>query len=453
MSRRRIEVAALAAVLAASGAVPVLQQLATAATKGAPCVAWTDPEGDATTGQASPALSPVLGDKNLDIVATTFSTTADSVAVAIKSVALNASPSDAGDLFYVGFTAGGKNLRLYAARGGTPLSGDSAGVYNGAYLPGKAVAVYDDKASTLTITAKLSDVAAAAGVSLQGAAVTALTSVARDDFAGQGGLVYDDAPTMASPVLGIACGSSSGTKPTSTPSPKPTASKPTTSGGAPPAVADPTKDFPKAGCTTLTDPKGDSSAKVVTVAPGSPNDPDTDLTSLTLRTTTTDLVAYIGVDKLAAGPSTTDGHRFTLSFTFNGHVFAAAASASARGSSALRDGLANSGAVGHVTQLSFDAPPLTGVNMSSPSDRGFRTSGLKATFDLANSRVVLALPIADIEKYGAAKFTGKLTAVEVLAAIDTNTVSNRADTTAKDDVSPTTDTWTVNDNVCFPKKK
>ena len=255
------------------------------------------------------------------------------------------------------------------------------------------------------------------------------------------------------PVLGTPCGRgwrAPAPKPTTTPSPKPSPGGTT---GGPQASADPTKDFPKAGCTTLPDAKGDSSFSAVSGAPGAPNDPDTDITGLTLRTITTDLVAYIGVDKLAAGPSTTDGHRFTLDFTFNGHVFAAAASSSTRGSSAIRDVAANSGAVGHVTQLSVDAPPLTGVNTSSPSDRGFRTSGLKATFDLANSRVVLVLPLADVEKYAGAKLAGKLTAVDAKSAVDTNTVSTQADSTNPGNATTGEATWTVNDNACFPVAK
>ena len=219
---------------------------------------------------------------------------------------------------------------------------------------------------------------------------------------------------------------------------------------APQASADPTKDFPKAGCTTYTDPTGDAHP----LNANAPVDPDLDITSLTLRTTTTDLVAYATVDKLAAGTATFDAQRYTLDFTFNDHVFSAAGSSSARGSSALRDAAANSGQAGHVTQLGVDVPSLVPTPGAVPSaDKGFKTSGLKVTYDLANSRVVFALPIADIEKYGMAKFSGKLTAVDVKSATDTNVVSSQADSTAKDNATTSTDTWTVNDNACFPKKK
>lgn len=215
---------------------------------------------------------------------------------------------------------------------------------------------------------------------------------------------------------------------------------------APQASADPTKDFPKAGCATFTDPKGDAHP----LNDMAPVDPDLDILSATLRTTTTDLVAYAAVDKLAAGTATFDAQRYTLDFTFNGHVFSAASSSSGRGSTAIRDAAANTGFAGHVTQLGVDVPSLTAAPPAV--DRGFKASGLKVTYDLAKSRVVFVLPIADIEKYGMAKFTGTLTAVDVKSATDTNVVSSQADSTAEANASTSKDTWTINENACFPNK-
>ena len=442
MSRRRVEGAALAAVLAVGGVVPIAQWTASAATKGPACPTWTDPEGDASTGQL-PNVTGQTGDKNLDIVTSTFSTTTDTITAVVKMSAVNATRSDAGDYLFVDFTAGGKDLELYSNR---DLDGDVAGLYNytakkGA--SGKAVATYDDKASTVTITAKLDDLAELAGVSLAKAAVTNLSTLTGDSFLGQSGAPYDDSPTTLAATLGIACGGSAvAPKPTATAAPT---TKPTTGGNAPQVSADPSKDFPKAGCTTFTDPKGDASYN------GTPNDPDLDITSITMRTTTTALVTYIGVDKLATGPSITDTHRYSVDFTFNGHVFTASASTSAHGSHAVRDAAANSGLVGHVVQLGVDVPSTTAV--PPPTERGLKASGLTATFDLANSRVVLVLPIADIEKYGAAKFTGKLTAINAKSSMDSNILSLPTDTQAKGNASTGTDMWTVNDNACFPKKK
>ncbi len=214
--------------------------------------------------------------------------------------------------------------------------------------------------------------------------------------------------------------------------------------------SDPTKDLPRPGCSTLADPKGDTTP----LMPASglpawpvPNDPDLDLTSLTLRTTATDLVAYLGVDKLAKGPASVDGHRFTLDFTFNKHVFSAAASAYSNGSGGLRDGLANSGQVGHVVQLGVDVPSLTAI--PPVADKGFKTSGLKATWDLPNNRLVLQLPIADIVKYGGAPFTGELTAINAKTATDVYAISTQADNTNPANGSASTAKWTIGNNACF----
>jgi hypothetical protein len=213
---------------------------------------------------------------------------------------------------------------------------------------------------------------------------------------------------------------------------------------------DPAKDLPRPGCVTLSDPKTDTTP----LMPASnlpawpvPNDPDLDLTSLTMRTTATELVAYLGVDKLDTGPMTTDGHRFTLDFTFNKHVFSAAASSYSNGSGALRDGLAETGQAGHVVQLGVDVPSLTAVPPAT--DKGFKESGLKATWDLPNNRVVLQLPIADIVKYGGAPFTGDLTALDAKTATDSYAISTQADNTNPGNASAGTAKWRIGDNACF----
>lgn len=453
MSRRRVEGAALAAVLAVGGVVPVAQWSASAATRTKPkppppCLSWTDPADDASTAQ-EPAPANLTGDKNLDIVSTTFATGADAFSTVVKVSGLTEGASDAGDRTSVTFAVGGKTLEIYALRDGTGLGGDEVGLHNvtdGVYAAGKATAVYDVKGSTITISATLADLATIATVPVKGAKVTALVTKTRDDVANVGGFVYDTSATDSSTALGAPCGSSAA-KPLPTPTAKPSATPKPTPGSptAPQVSPDPTKDFPTPGCSTYTDPKGDAHP----LNASAPADPDLDITSLTLRTTTTDLVAYASVDKLAAGTATFDAQRYTFDFTFNGHVFSAAGSSSANGSSALRDVVAATGQAGHVVQLGVDVPALTSVS----TDKGFKASGLKVTYDLANSRVVFALPIADIEKYGMAKLAGKLTAVDVRSATDTNVVSSQADSTAKDNATTSTDTWTVNDNACFPKKK
>ncbi|MBV9098942.1 MAG: Ig-like domain repeat protein, partial [Frankiaceae bacterium] len=187
---------------------------------------------------------------------------------------------------------------------------------------------------------------------------------------------------------------------------------------------------------TVDDPKSDGK-----VAGTAPNDPDLDITSLTLRTTPTDFLAYVRVDKLAAGPSTTDGHRYAVDFTFNKHVFTMSATTSAHGTNAIRDAAATSGLVGKSIQLGVDVPATTTVQ----TNRGLVASGLKASFDTTKSIVVFSLPISDIVKNGGAPFDGKLTAVDAKSQVESNVLSFAADTAP--DANGTT--WTVGDNKCF----
>jgi hypothetical protein len=210
--------------------------------------------------------------------------------------------------------------------------------------------------------------------------------------------------------------------------------------------ADPAKDVPAVGCQTFSDAAGDAHVDNVAQAP---SDPDLDITSLTLRTTSSALVAYIKVADLANGPTTTDGHRYTLDFTFGGHVFSASGSAYKNGTGAIRDALASTGEAGHTTQLGVDVPSLTALPPST--DKGFKVSGLKVTFDTANNWVVMVLPTADITKYAGSAFTGRITAVDAKATVDNYAVSTQADSTNTDN-SPTPDAksaWDIGDNRCF----
>jgi hypothetical protein len=219
-----------------------------------------------------------------------------------------------------------------------------------------------------------------------------------------------------------------------------------TTTGAGTAAADPATEFPAAGCSTFADPKDD--AKLNNVAQG-PNDPDLDIEALTLRTTATSLLAYIKVADLAKGPMTTDGHRYSLNFTFNGHVFSASGSSFKNGTGAIRDGLAQTGQAGKTVQLGVDVPSLTAV--PPKTEKGFKDSGLKVTFDQTANYVVIDLPIADITKYGGAPFGGTITAVDARATIDNYAVSTSVDTTnpANSGTAPATAKWLVGDNKCF----
>lgn len=224
--------------------------------------------------------------------------------------------------------------------------------------------------------------------------------------------------------------------------------------GAAPATAagDPVKELPVAGCLTLPDGPADAQPAVLLAQARLPNDPDLDITGLTLRTTATSLVGYIKVTDLAAGPSSTDGHRFSINFTFNGHVFSLSGSAFKNGTGAIRDGLATTGQAGKTTQLGVDVPSLTAVPPAL--DKGFVASGLKVTFDQANNYVVMELPLADLAKYGDKPFNGVITNLDARSAIDLYAISSIADTTTEGNTqtAPATAKWTVGDNKCFPTR-
>ncbi len=215
---------------------------------------------------------------------------------------------------------------------------------------------------------------------------------------------------------------------------------------SPAFAADPAKELPATGCATLTDAAGDAHVNNTSQIP---NDSDLDIVALTLRTTSTALVAYVKVTDLQAGPSTTDGHRFTVDFTFGSHVFSASGSAYKNGTGAIRDGLAQTGQAGHTTQLGVDVPSLTAI--PPVVDKGFKTSGLAVTFDKDTNYVVMSLPIADIVKYGGRAFTGKLTNIDARSTIDNYAVGTIADTTNEKNSQTTNPkaAWNVGDNRCF----
>jgi hypothetical protein len=203
--------------------------------------------------------------------------------------------------------------------------------------------------------------------------------------------------------------------------------------------------YPKAGCYTVADPKGDAKFEAA------PNDPDLDILGFALESTKTDLLAFVKIDKLAAGPQTTDGARYSFDFTFNNHVFAASGSSYSHGTGAVRDGLASTGQAGHTTQLGMDVPPIGPQAVTL--NKGFVKSGLKVTFDTTKSWVIIDVPIKDIVKYGGAKFTGALSAVDVKTGTDEYAVSSIWDTSAVANAATSTDSWTVGANTCFPTKK
>ena len=208
-------------------------------------------------------------------------------------------------------------------------------------------------------------------------------------------------------------------------------------------------DYPAAGCFTYTDPADDSvdpSGQLVT-------DPTLDISGFALETTDTSLKAYVRVPGLSNNPQDEapfDGRRFTLKFTFNKHVFSAAGSEYAMGSGPIRDGLAQTGQAGHVTQLGVDTPAVDPTNPAFVTSKGYVDSGLKVTFDYTNGWVNFDLPISDIQKYGGATFTGDLTGIVVQAQTDEYAVGSVWDSAPDLDANNNpVGKWTVGANTCF----
>jgi hypothetical protein len=423
-----------AAVLASAlllGAAPFL-----ATSSAAGCPAWTDVAGDSTTDGA-PDPSGQMYDPNLDIVKASLLTSADSVTAVIGVKTLNANASDAGDEHHVLLTVAGKDLELYADRGASsngvksPL-GFTAGVFNNTDGTDTAVAaapVYDTKAGTVTVTAKLSELKTAAGVEVAGKAITGLGAETYDSVDALPLFQYDDAtaPAGTTATVGTPCG---GGDPVPVPTPTPT---PTPGGPAP-------DGFPATGCNTVPDVAGDAHPANEAAAPA---EQDLDLTGLAMLATGTDVKAFVRIAKLATRPSTTPGHAFYVNFTVGGKAVQLITHAFDPAQLALPQDT--------VSDTTKTAPvkfaPSTYLSVAG----SYVPTGLKATYDTAHSTLILAMPRADMTKALPAFADGaQLTALTVRSANSyPELVDLYADSTAAANAAAGTATWTVGDNACF----
>ena len=452
--------ALLGAVLAASLATAGLTAIAAEA----PCTTFTDPAGDSRPADV-PGAPEQSGEPTLDLTGVTFETVGTDLSVSLYVSKLNAAPEySLGDAFKAFFTHGGKAVELYAYRYNPTDIGDAASVLydqSGMDVNGDAATTtmkvtYDAKANRVGFLLPLADLEKATKAPTAGASLSALSAEAAGD-----NLLFAepwDTATAAKDLtyaVGSACGGKAAPVPAkpAAPSPAPSSSpSPAPSSSATPTAGIAAAGLPAADCYLAKDAKGDSTIRVVTTGPGTPNDPDLDLLGITFGTSGDNLIAAAKVDKLGAGPTQgTDGHRFTFYFTHNKNVFAMAGSAyknAAHGQ--IRDGAASTGQFSHVTQLSVNAPGLTDPN--SRIAPGFVESGLKFTFDQKNSFVIATLPLKDIEKYGKAPTAGAtFTGVYGISAADTDLISSQADVVPDGATAsaPGKATYTVGDNKCF----
>jgi hypothetical protein len=467
LPRRAIVGAALAVSLVGGGLIAAFADDAPAGA----CPSWTDPAGDATTGQEP---TGTFTDDQMDIISASLANDGANVVATIGDVKLGDTASDFGDEFHINFTIGGKELQAYADRGGSagdPLTspvGFGAGftsITDG--TSGEATAKYDTKANTVTITGTVAELSKALGSDATGKVATAIVAETQDYIPQVGGFVYDDAASKGTFTVGADCGGAgvapvavapsaspdASASPSPSASPDASASPSPTASGAPAGGAPAAAGLPTAGCALAKDPKGDAQLSPVGGAPGLPNDPDLDVTSLTLGTDGKNLKAFVKVDALASGPMVTEGHRFYVSFTFNKHNFTMAGSSFKNGEEAIRDGASQTGQVAATTQLAVD-----GVSSAIDPERftgagpGFVDSGLKYTFDLKNSYAIASLPLTDLEKYGKAPAAGAvLTGVYASANADNfatalvvDSIPDGAGSTA-----PGKLTYNVGDNACF----
>jgi hypothetical protein len=432
------------------------------------CNTVADAKGDGSTGSQEGLPGGAPNDPDLDITGVVFGSSPTAITSVIRVDKLGSAPSPGvGHYWIVDFSAAGKAVEFASNRLVEPLQT----VYSQALLPDvvriggttdktiKLTATYDTKNSLIILSADRPALEKALGAPLAGTSLTKLhiesgfhvvTGYETADVA-EG---KADEPFTVGSNTCFGAGSAPAAVPSAAPSASPSAEPTPAPSAAPPAAGGPSAGgAPLANCFTTKDPAGDAwyPASVV------PNDTDLDLLGVTLGTNNDALVAYFKVAKLANGPATLDGHRFTLNFTFNKHAFAAAGSAFKDAQAAqIRDGAASTGRFGHLTQLSMDG---SSIPPSSPegaqtvaTGSAYVASGLKYTFDTKTSTVSLSLPLADIAKYGKAPITAAtLTGVYVTAATDTGLLSSSWDI-APDGASasaPGKVTYSIGDNACF----
>jgi hypothetical protein len=401
MSRRTAGLAALAATVVVGGFVPALMGGASAASH---CPTWSDASGDASRA-GLPNPTGHFGDRNLDIVDSGLTTTATTFSAAIRVDRLNQTASDAGDEFAMHFTVNGKALVLYAKRPlnglryGTVPTGEGAGIYNstaGTDAPGRAKAVFDVSRSTVTISATVAAIEAAAGVPVVGRPLSAIKSTASDQVSPGPTLraEFDESPTTLPATMGGDCGG--------TPAPVPVPVPPVTTTGSVIPEATP-------GCLDLADGRGDAPASSALGG----NDADLDITGAVFRTTADRLITYVLVDDLATRPEQAPGHAFYSEFTLNGKavsILAATYDPSVVGDA--RNGGSATGVLAPTSQLRVN-------NTYQPA------SVVDATFDTGKDLVTLSVRRADLARATGSAFTPGtvLSAVRVRSTADFGGIS------------------------------
>jgi hypothetical protein len=419
---RRLVVGLTSAALL-GGVVGVVPLLGSASAAG--CPTWTDTKGDAMwheplAGQADP--TGATADAQMDIVSSTLGSVGDSLVGTITSDGLSDSSSDLGDEFGFDFTVAGVELNFYADRSspqGAPLMEGTAGIL-GPNVEGEATVTYDVAKKTVTIKAKLTEVAKAAEKAVANQSVTAISSYTKDTIPlvplgfGQPLIEYDRSTTPLTTVMGADCAGGSTPAPTgtTTTSPSPSPSPTTTT---PPPVAGTLFDQPRKNCFLYKDASGDADPTPI----GADPEDSLDITTVNLKSPTGQLQFFVGItDPAAATFPLFTGSVYEVAFTVGGKAVTLTASA---------DGPAEATVAGAANTV------------------------IKATakIDAAKKNVVFTVPLDGLSTATAttiAKGTA-ITGTAITTSADSPLGAQEADTAAG-----TTDaqkTYAYGDNACF----
>lgn len=294
---------------------------------------WTDATGDASAGGGA-------SDPDLDLTRLSFASGEDGsvlMTAKVKTLADTGPKGYPGDEFEFDFTLNDKSfvvgaVRTTASDGGDPetsayvlVDGDDATADAPSLAP-----TFDPDSSTVQASISQDDLSTLAGDSADGAVLSGLGAVSYARTGDGSSQQADDASAdEATWTVGSdSCDGQTASKPQPSSSEDPTAD-PTEDPNADPSedpTAEPTpkrptlEDQPTPGCTLFTDVSGDANPVPVAGASGTGNDPDVDLRAVTVKSLPESLVAFVKVETLADKPTSAayKGHRFQVSFSFNG---------------------------------------------------------------------------------------------------------------------------------------
>ncbi len=167
---RRLVLAAVGAVLAASTAAPAF------AAKTAPCATFADPKGDTSPGP----------DPALDITSVTYKTVGKSLTGVITLDKASAHPAFApGNRFELNFKVAGHDVTIYYKNSATRDAEANAFYQQGLRVDGTFVTdAVEGKidGNTVTLSATYAELKGAVGAKVMGAAVTGLQAAARASY-------------------------------------------------------------------------------------------------------------------------------------------------------------------------------------------------------------------------------------------------------------------------------